>query len=470
MLKKPLHAFLMLGLAASFAYQFISCSSAAEAPAAKKPNITIELDAAEAAQLAKDIRSQVSVQLAEGLELSLWASDSLAPDPIALAFDQQGNAYITRTNRQKHSEFDIRGHTDWMIASISLKTVEDRRAFLRETFAPEKSKENEWLADLNGDSLHDWRDLAVETEEIFRLKDRDGDGIADFSQVIVDDFHEEVTDVAGAMLPHDGAYFLGVAPDMWRLEDTDGDGIIDKQTSISHGYQVHIGFGGHGMSGLTVGPDGKIYWGIGDIGSHITGPDGKEWSQPNEGAIFRANPDGSDFEVFAKGLRNTHEFTFDEYGNIISVDNDGDHPGEKERLVYIVEGSDSGWRINWQFGKYTDPDNNTYKVWMDEEMFKPRFEGQAAYITPPLMNYHSGPAGMKYNPGTALSPEWAGRFFVAEFTGSPARSNVYAFKLAPKGAGFEFVDEKTVLNGILVTGLDFGPDRSEEHTSELQSH
>ena len=39
---------------------------------------------------------------------------------------------------------------------------------------------------------------------------------------------------------------------------------------------------------------------------------------------------------------------------------------------------DSGWRINWQFGKYVDPDNNTYKVWMEESMFKPRFAGQAA--------------------------------------------------------------------------------------------
>jgi len=36
---------------------------------------------------------------------------------------------------------------------------------------------------------------------------------------------------------------------------------------------------------------------------------------------------------------------------LISVDNDGDHAGEKERLVYITRGSDSGWRINWQFGK-----------------------------------------------------------------------------------------------------------------------
>ncbi|HMB93080.1 MAG TPA: HEAT repeat domain-containing protein, partial [Rhodothermales bacterium] len=207
-----------------------------------------------------------------------------------------------------------------------------------------------------------------------------------------------------------------------------------------------------------VGPDGRIYWSIGDIGFNVVDPTGKRWAYPNQGAVLRANPDGSDFEVFAAGLRNTHEIVFDAYGNLISVDNDGDHPGEQERVVYIVNGSDSGWRINWQFGKYYDPDNNTYKVWMDEEMFKPRFEGQAAYITPPIANYHAGPAGMAYNPGTALGEAWRDRFFVAEFVGSPAGSNVYAFELQPKGASFEFVGEKVVSNGILATGLDFGPD------------
>lgn len=434
-----------------------ACQDKIEEPETVAPQIT-QLEPADAARLATEIEGQVSTQVAEGLKLSLWASDQLAPDPIALSIDRQGRAYITRTNRQKNSEFDIRGHRDWMTASITLQTVEDRRAFLRETFAPERSEENSWLPDLNEDGSHDWHDLAVEKEQVFRIEDRDGDGIAEYAQLFVEDFHEEVTDVAGAVLPFGDDVFLGVAPDLWRLQDRNGDGMVDFKESISHGYQVHIGFGGHGMSGLTYGPDGKIYWGIGDIGMNVTAPDGTQWSYPNQGVIVRANPDGSDFEVFCHGVRNTHEFVFDEYGNLISVDNDGDHPGEKERVVYLVNGADSGWRINWQFGKYTDPDNNTYKVWMDEEMYKPRFEGQAAYFTPPIVNYHAGPAGMVYNPGTALGEKWRNRFFIAEFTGSPARSNIYAFQLEPKGAGFEFKGEETVLNGILVTGLDFGPD------------
>ena len=82
---------------------------------------------------------------------------------------------------------------------------------------------------------------------------------------------------------------------------------------------------------------------------------------------MRSEPDGSNFEVFATGIRNLQEFSFDEYGNLISVDNDGDHQGETERVVYIPYGSDSGWRSNWQYGKYTDAKNNRYNVWMDEQ-------------------------------------------------------------------------------------------------------
>lgn len=416
------------------------------------------LDSAENATMARAIEASVSPTLAEGLTLRIWAVDSLVADPVSLDIDDQGILYYTRTNRQKNSEFDIRGHRDWEIGSIALTTIEEKRAFLHKVLAPELSPKNQWLKDLNGDGSHDWRDMTVEKEQVFRIEDKNGDGLADFSQLVIEDFHTEVTDVAGAILAHNGDLFVGVGPDMWRLNDTNGDGVADTKVSISHGYGIHIGFGGHGMSGAEVGPDGKIYWQIGDIGFNGQGPDGTKWEHPNSGVIVRSNPDGSDFEVFAYGNRNTHEFVFDEYGNLISQDNDGDHRGERERIVYITNGSDTGWRTNWQFGKYRDPDNNTYKVWMDEEMHKPRFEGQAAYITPCIANFVSGPTGMLYNPGTALGPEWKNTFFVGEFVGNPSRSGIHAFKLIPKGATFELGEHKSVMSGVLATGVDWGPD------------
>lgn len=419
-----------------------------------------QMDPVQTAHLADSIESGIKPALADGLSLKLWGIDSLVISPIAIDIDDHGKIYYTTTNRQGHSEFDIRGHRDWEIASISLQTVEDRRAFLHKELAPENSEKNRWLADLNGDSSHDWRDLTVKKEHVYRMEDISGDGVADMSQLVVDDFHDEVTDVAGGVLSDGEDLYVAVAPDLWRMKDKNKDGIADEKTSISYGYGIHIGFSGHGMSGIEMGPDGRIYWQIGDIGFNGKGPDGRKWEHPNSGVIARSNPDGSDFEIFAYGLRNTHEFVFDEYGNLISEDNDGDHPGEKERLVYIVNGSDAGWRSNWQYGKYKDPENNSYNVWMEEKMYLPRFRGQAAYITPCISNFVNGPAGMVYNPGTALSPEYKNTFFIAEFVGSPASSGIHSFKLNPKGAGFELGEHQKILGGILATGLDFGPDGS----------
>lgn len=439
-----------------FIFFLISFAACQEPP--PDPEITT-LGDEEAAQIAEEIEENVSVTLPEGLEISLWASENLVANPIALDMDDQGRALITKTNRSVSSEFDIRNvHPSWYQETIKFESVEDRRDFLHRVLTPERSDENTFVTDHNEDGIRDWRDLTVMKEEIWRVEDRSGDGRADRSQLVIRDFHEEITDVAGAVLYHEGDVFVGVGPDMWRLKDTNNDGMADQKESISHGYNVHIGFSGHGMSGLTVGPDGRIYWGIGDMGVNIVDKDDNHWYYPNRGVIVRSDPDGSNFEVFASGVRNTHEFTFDKYGNLISVDNDGDHAGEHERLVYLTNGSDSGWRTNWQFGKYTDPKNNEYKVWMDEEYFRPRFENQSAHILPPIAPYHAGPAGMAYNPGTALNEEWQDHFFIMSFRGSVANSPIYAFTLEEKGASFELETDQEFLSGILAVGLDFGPD------------
>ncbi|RZS97254.1 HEAT repeat domain-containing protein [Cecembia calidifontis] len=417
-----------------------------------------QMDHEEVRKMAEEIESASNPTLKEGLSMSIWAVDSLIVDPISIDIDEFGTLYYTSSGRLGKVEFDIRGHQDWEIESISLQTIEEKRAFLRKELSPERSEINKWLKDYNNDGSHDWRDMLEIKESVYRVKDTNGDGLADWSQKMVEDFHEEVTDIAAAVLKFEDDLYVGVGPDFWKLKDKNGDGIMDEKVSLSHGYGIHIGFGAHGMSGATVGPDGRIYWAIGDIGFNGIDKTGKQWRYPNRGVVVRANPDGSDFEVFAMGVRNTHEFVFDDYNNLISVDNDGDHRGESERLVYLVNGSDTGWRINWQFGKYRDPDNNTYKVWMDEKLYIPRHEGQAAYITPCIINYVNGPTGMLYNPGTALAPRWKNTFFVVEFVGNPARSGIHAFKLKPSGATFELQETEMIQSGMLPTGIAFGPD------------
>jgi len=89
------------------------------------PEKIIKIDPSKAAELAEKIKQEVAIKVAEGLELSLWASDSLVTDPIAISMDDRGGIYYTNAVRLEHSEFDIRGHRDWMTQSISWQHVEN---------------------------------------------------------------------------------------------------------------------------------------------------------------------------------------------------------------------------------------------------------------------------------------------------------------------------------------------------------
>src|SRR5690606_15419039 len=268
-------------------------------------------------------KRQLTFEMAEGINAELWAPEKLLADPVAMSVDNQGRIWTTITNRSNNDEFDIRGYQDWEIPSMTFTTVEDRRNFLRTELSPEKSEQNkERIPDRNGDGAHDWRDLAFVKEEVVMLQDTTGNGSANRSQLFIQDFGDEVTDVMGGTYYHNqrDELFVAVGPDAWRVKDTDGDGMADTKHSIADGFNVHIGFSGHGMSGVILGPDGRIYYGIGDPGASITDSTGKKWHYPNPGIIVRSVPDGSNFEVFAAGVRNTHDFVLDQDGNLIHVD------------------------------------------------------------------------------------------------------------------------------------------------------
>ena len=149
---------------------------------------TRTISATTAKELSASIRSEVAVEVATGLELDLWASDSLIHDPIAISIDQKGRIFYTSASRQENSEFDIRGHRNWMTASISFETPEDRSNFLKETFTADSEESTKFLKDLNNDGTLDWRDLTVEKEEVWWVADEDGDGSAEKAQLFVKTF------------------------------------------------------------------------------------------------------------------------------------------------------------------------------------------------------------------------------------------------------------------------------------------
>ncbi len=385
----------------------------------------------------------------ESLTFEKWTPGFEVPDPVAISFDPRGRAYVTQTLRRKSQDLDIRQNLDWVIQDLSSQSIEDKENFYRREFTREKSLANQHrVKDWNGDDYHDIADLQVFSERIHLVQDSDEDGLADKISLYAEKMDEILTGVAGGVLVHQGEVFACPVPELIRFRDNDGDDVADQKDGLVRGFGLKIAYAGHDMHGLIVGPDGRIYWTVGDKGLSVLSKEGVKFHFPDRGALMRCEPDGSNFEVYAHGLRNIQEIAFDKYGNFFGVDNDADGKGERERFVHVEQYSDTGWRSNWQYRK------EKYNPWMDENMHIPYFEGQAAWFSPPRSNYENGPAGFKYNPGTALSPAYEDHFFLT----SAPQGDQWAFQIEPDDDSFKMVNDRKIGSGIAVVGLCFGPD------------
>ena len=396
------------------------------------------------------------VLLAQGqaaeVALHRWSGSLNVPDPVACAVDEAGRVYVTATTRRKVADLDIREHPLWIPDDVGLTSVEAKRAFLQRELATGKLHQPRGgLRDHNQDGSIDWRDLTVHSERIYQLRDTDGDGTADKMTVFAEGFNTEVTGIAAGILWHDGWLYATIAPDLWRFKDTDDDGVADIREVVVHGFGIHLAYAGHDMHGPRLGPDGRIYWSIGDKGVNVTDKNGKVWAYPHEGAVLRVEPDGSGFEVFAHGLRNVQEVAFDDFGNLFGVDNDADLAGERERLVYIVQDSDSGWRCGHQYMKEESR-------WFLEDIWKPQspWQGgpsrQPLFITPPLANTSDGPAGFVREPGTALGKSLRAHFLLNQFPSG----RMETFTLEPDGVAFKAIGHRLVNSGVMGIGMAWG--------------
>ena len=242
-------------------------------------------------------------------------------------------------------------------------------------------------------------------------------------------------------------------PNLWRLRDADQDGHAETRDSLYRGFGVRVALRGHDMHGLVMGPDGRVYWSIGDRGYHLELQNGRILEDPHSGAVFRCEPDGSNIEVFHTGLRNPQELAFDRWGNLFTGDNNSDSE-DRARVVYVAEGGETGWDMAYQ----TLGGDNERGPWVQEGIWKTDHPGRPAWVLPPLSYIGSGPSGLTYLPGPGHADQYDNRFLLCDFRGSPEHSSVLAFGVEPSGAGFEVVDIHPFVKGVLCTDVDMGWD------------
>src|SRR5262249_31802229 len=211
--------------------------------------------------------------------------------------DEHNRFYVAETYRLHAGVTDDRGHMDWLDDDLASSTVADRVALYHKHLKDRFST------------------YEKEHDRVRLIEDTDGDGKADPSTVFADAFPSAASGIGAGLLARGGNVWYTCIPDLWLLRDTKGTGHADVRRSLHTGYGVHVGFLGHDLHGLRMGPDGKLYFSIGDRGFNIQ-TEGRTVAYPDTGAVLRCNPDGSGLEVVATGLRNPQELAFDQYGNL----------------------------------------------------------------------------------------------------------------------------------------------------------
>jgi len=377
-------------------------------------------------------------RIPQGWKGQLFAAEPDVAHGVAFDVADDGRVFVVESFRAWRGVPDIRGIMDWLDEDLACKSVEDRLMMMRRHLGEKGMK-----------------DYYKNTERIRFLQDVDGDGRSDVSKVFADNFATPLDGVAAGVLARGKDVWFANIPNVWHLRDDNLDGVADARRSISYGHGVRVGFLGHDLHGLTFGPDGRLYFSIGDRAS-VLRTEGRVVGTPDTGAVFRCNPDGSGMEMFYVGLRNPQELVFDEWGNLFTGDNNSDG-GDQARWTYLIEGGDSGWRIGWQFLEGADAPVPR-GPWNMEKMWHPQNDQQPAYITPPIKNITAGPSGVAYYPGTGLDASWNGTFTLCDFRGSGAGSGIWSFKLKPKGASFEIVEDKQFIWSIEATDGTWGPD------------
>lgn len=374
-------------------------------------------------------------KLATGVRAGLFASEPLLANGVAFTVDEQGRWFVAESYRQEKGVEDNRSHMNWLDDDMAARTVDDRLRMMHK-FYPDPAKFEVKFAQAQ--------------ERIVCVEDSDGDGQADRASVYADGFRDPLDGTGAGLLARGGALWWTCIPRLWRFSGRDGEGRAVEREALLGGFGVKVAFRGHDMHGLRFGPDGKLYFSIGDRGLHVVSKEGVEWSEPDTGAILRCNPDGTGFEVFATGVRNPQELAFNELGDLFTGDNNSDS-GDKARFVHLVEGGDCGWRMAFQYLGDRGPWNREM-LWDDKEGPK------AKYIIPPVVNLANGPAGLTYNPGTGLAPKYSGHFFLADFRGGASGSVVHDIVVEPFGATYKGKSRRDLLTGVLSTDVEFGND------------
>ena len=253
-------------------------------------------------------------------------------------------------------------------------------------------------------------------DNVFALKDTDGDNVIDKKYLITN----KLKNMPNGVAFHDGDLYVAEVNKIWKFENIEEnlsyadkfDEYLEEPILISDDFPSDRH---HGWKYISFGPDGKLYVPVGAPCNICESRD------EIYASITRMNPDGSNREIYVKGVRNTVGFTW--------------HP-ETKQLWFTDNGRDMlGDNIPpCELNKVTEKDQHFgYPYCHGSDIGDPEFGGEYScsdFVMPAQnLDPHVAPLGLKFYTGKMFPDEYKGDIFIAEH-GSWNRSKKIGYRIS----------------------------------------
>jgi len=285
-----------------------------------------------------------------------------------------------------------------------------------------------------------------EGDRILVLADTDGDAQADSSTVFYQGHDVDSAHGILVLARGDGKEtraLVSALDSVFFLIDDDGDLKADRKEVL------FTGIGGvqhdHGVHAFHFGPDGKLYFNMGNEGGQIKDKEGRpivdrmgrevnDSRQPyQEGMVFRCNMDGSGFETLAWNFRNNWEICVDSFGTMWQSDNDDDG-NQGVRINYVMDYGNYGYNDELTGAAWSEPRTN-----IEAEIPRRHWHLNDPGVIPNLLQTGAGaPTGICVYEGDLLPAPFRGALIHTDAGPNICR----AYRTKPDGAGYtaEVVD------------------------------
>ncbi len=235
--------------------------------------------------------------------------------------------------------------------------------------------------------------VGTQKNSVYAIPDKNKDGKADKVYEIVSNI-----DAPNGVAFKDGSLFIGAISTIYRIDNIET--MLANPPKPIVVYEKFPADKHHGYKFIAFGPDGKLYIPVG-APCNVCEP-----AKPVYASITRMNPDGSNFEIFAHGVRNTVGFDWNPTTKEIwFTDNGRDLMGNDIPNDELNTAPKAGMHFGFPYchqGDILDPEFGKGKKCSD-------------YTAPvKLLGPHVASLGMRFNKENKFPAEYKNAIFIAE--------------------------------------------------------